>query len=261
MAAKYTRPSQKISATGTGGLKQVKKQLETLVRGASFTPGARPPTVIAQPWNPLVAIDVGTLLSKTISAKDLAQTICDQVGFFYSSGQTDVRLDIEFRVLRVSAWSRDENLSLYPLDFVNDKNIELSRIDGALAKNQWARVGYTYPASLQAYTLSSAFLSDLKKSRLYSIVTQKASHVEIHTKILWRSAISKAPSLRWIMFPVEKHRAKIKGEKDVRCEEDEPESFIHGLSPPISSCSEIEDLRDEVKALSEKFSRLQANRV
>lgn len=261
MAAKYMRSSPKASAGVTGGLKQVKKQLETLVRGASFTPGARPPTVIAQPWNPLTAIDIGRFTQKTITVKDLSQTICDQVGIYYTSGSSDVRLAIEFRLLRVSIWSRDANISLYPLDFVTDKNIELSRIDGALAKNQWARVGYSWPASLQAFTLTSGVLGDMLEVKLFTFLAAKSSDCEMHVKVLWRSALSKAPSLRWIMLPIEKPKRKKKntarGESSE--EEDEGEPRLCDRWPSTSLCSDIEDLKDEVKALRGQLSHLQAD--
>lgn len=260
MAAKYTRSSPKAPVGVTGGMKQVKKQLETLVRGASFTPAARPPVVVAQPWNPLIAIDIGRFSQKTITVKDLSQTICDQVGIYYTSGSTDVRLAIEFRLLKVSIWSRDANISLYPLDFVMDKNIELSRIDGAPAKNQWARVGYSWPASLQAFTLASGVLSDMQDVKLFTFLTAKTSDCELHVKVLWRSSLSKAPSLRWIMLPIEKPRRKKKetagGESS---EEDEGGPHLSNRWPSTSQCSDIEDLKDEVKMLREQLSHLQSD--
>lgn len=259
MAARYTRSSPKVPAGATGGLKQVKKQLEILVRGASFTPGARPPTVIAQPWNPLTAIDIGRYTQKTITVKDLSQTICDQVGIFYTSGSTDVRLDIEFRVIKVSIWSRDANISLYPLDFVTDKNIELSRVDGALAKNQWARVGYSWPASLQAYTLSSASLASMESVRIFTFVAARSSDCEMHIRVLWRSSLSKAPSLRWVMLPIEKPKKKKNKVRDEFSEEEDEEPHLNDRWPLTPQCSDFEDLKDEVKALREQLSHLQAD--
>lgn len=262
MAAKYTRSSPKAPAGATGGLKQVKKQLETLVRGASFTPSARPPVVVAQPWNSLTAIDIGRFSQKTITVKDLSQTICDQVGIYYTQGGSDVRLAIEFRLIKVSIWSRDANISLYPLDFVTDKNIELSRIDGAPAKNQWARVGYSWPASLQAFTLASGVLSDMLDVKLFTFLVAKTSDCELHVKVLWRSSLSKAPSLRWIMLPIDKPKRKKKnftarGESSEEEEDGEPR--LCDRWPSTSQCSEIEDLKDEVKALREQLTHLQAD--
>lgn len=247
MSAKSSRSSKPSGSRDTTELKRAKRQFEMLVRGTTFLPNMRPPNVTGQPWNSLVAIDVDVVKNKTYTVADVAGIICSQAGLYIPS--TTTFIDVEFKLQRVSAWCETAHISLYPQDFINQKGVEMTRADGSMAKNQFARVGYSYPASHQSYTLTSSTVSGMRTIPLYTIATSANARIEVHIKLVWRSANSKEPTLKWVPEEVRRPRrcSSLSGDEDL------PEKdVISKNSREIS----IEDLMDEVIDLRNKIAGL-----
>lgn len=263
MASKSLKVSKTLGAGTSTGSRRVKKQIDLLVRGYAFVPAPRPPNVIGQPWNNLTAIDIDNISNKKYAVKDVGAVICSQTGLYREDGTTRTFINIEFRLLSISVWAEEAHVTLFPLDYTRHSAVaELSRVDGSWAKNQWARAGYTYPVSVSNVVLSSAVLPTLA---LFQIMTSATTRIEIHMKILWRSAESQFPSLRWVRTKV------MKPGRDGRVEEDVPEDNAAGpdddeegrgmrLHDRCVSVSSAEDLTIEVDRLRAIVSRLQVDR-
>lgn len=239
----------------------MKKQIDLLVRGSAFVPSPRPPNIIGQPWNNLTAIDIDEINQKGYDVKDVAGVICSQAGL-YKEGVTKTFIDIEFKLLSLSVWAEEAHVSVYPIDYsTKGSRCELTRIDGSWAKNQWARAGYVYPASVQAHVLTSMSNTD---AQLYTITTSKKTRVEVHLKVLWRSAASSVPSLRWVWRSSSKVLpTQGESEQSASSEEDQEVDIVMRSSrrKPKSrgSASSLEDLTLEVHRLKDVISRLAAS--
>lgn len=238
----------------------MKKQIDLLVRGYAFVPTPRPPNVVGQPWNNLTAIDIDSLSNKKYTVKDVGAVICSQTGLYRNTGSTRTFIDIEYRLLSISVWAEEAHITLFPLDYTRQSAVaELTRVDGSWAKNQWARAGYTYPVSVSNVVLSSSALAELS---LFQIMTSKTSRVEIHLKILWRSAESQFPSLRWVRTPVVK--PGMDEQEDSALSGEKPDDILEDRGmrayDRCVSVSSIEDLTNEVDRLKAIISNLQIDR-
>lgn len=236
-----SRSSKTSKTNGTGGLtfRQSQKKIESLIRGNVFTPGFRPPNVVAQPWNNLTVIDVRNTKTKRLSVGDLGTLICNQSGLY--TDDESKYIDVEFKIQSVSMWAEDAHLSLYPFDFWSGGLRELTRIDGTWAKNQWARVGFAWPANLQNAVLANAEADKMQKTPIYEYQASKATTIHTHIRVVWRSSHSKSPQLQWVQLPTPKP-----------CNSEDA-----GDNISISSWADPADLLAEIAELKTKVLKLQ----
>lgn len=240
----------------TRDLAQVRRHVDTLIRGRVFTPNSSPPNVVGQPWTRMVAIDVDVVKVKTYQLRDLAGVICSQAGLFVRNDNAETVLPVEFKIFSISCWSEATHMSLYPQDFVSGNRVELTRADGSSAKNQWARAGYKYPANFSNVTFSSLDSGQMAQ-HFFSVECSQASRLESHIGVMWRSGNTKNVSFGYFLTD-NTHcpkRPVSSGETgaieiDVHQRHQEEEC-------PESDTPSIEDVYSEVRALREQLRNLQ----
>lgn len=236
-------------------LAKVRRHVDTLVRGRVFTPSGLPPNVVGQPWTRMTAIDVDRVKDKTYTLKDLAGVICSQAGLFSRSGDTDTPIPVEFKIISIACWTGDTHISLYPQDFLSGDKVELQRIDGSSARNQWARAGYVYPATFQNLTLSSNNASQMAQ-HFYTVNCAAAARLETHVTVLWRSANTKVVSLGYSYRDALHCLQRRQGDTGAAIEIDIHQRDRADREDPGSDAPSIEDVYSEVRALREQLRNL-----
>lgn len=236
-------------------LTKVRRHVDTLVRGRVFTPSGLPPNVVGQPWTRMTAIDVDQVKDKTYTLKDIAEVICSQAGLFSRSGQTDTFIPVEFKIFSISCWTEATHISLYPQDFITGDKVELTRIDGSAAKNQWARAGYIYPATFSNITLASSNTTMMAK-HFYTVNCADAARLETHVSVLWRSANTKVVSLGYCYKDALHCLKKLREPADVAIEIDVHQRNRTDAEDQESDAPSIEDVFSEVRALREELRTL-----
>lgn len=171
---------------------QLERKFESQTKGRVFRPSTMPALFNAQPWNTAVIRLIITVSTAwfTLKAKDLAKSVCNQLGLYYTVSGASNNINIEFRVHSVSAWSKaqDTYLRLLPLDLimVRDKpteSRELTNVDCMAQRNMYATGGYIWPISHQEIVFQSG-----DAGYLLALESSVSSEVEVHMKISWRGA-------------------------------------------------------------------------
>lgn len=173
--------NQNTNQSGGAGSNAIRR----MISGTTFIPSEMPPVVNAQPWNNvrlLFKVTTTSSSDKSVTLSDLREHCHNQLGFSKSTSSAHYDL----RIKSVLAWMEEVgHLSMYPLDFVNGSSAEFARVDSYAMKNMYARVGYHYPAHVQASTLST------KKTGTVNIVTFSttvAATLNVAIEILWKGA-------------------------------------------------------------------------
>lgn len=183
------------SMGGASGSNSVRR----MISGATFTPSEMPPIINAQPWNNvrlLFKISVSSNNDKAVTLADIREHCHNQLGF--SKSTTSAHYDL--RIKSIAAWMEEVgHISMYPLDFVNGSAAEFARVDSYSMKNMYARVGYHYPAHVQASTLST------KKTQTCNLVmfsTTVGATVNIALDVLWKGADTvQASEVKTYVYP------------------------------------------------------------
>lgn len=128
------------------------------IRGHSFTPAADPSMVNDIPWNTLTVQFQAATAQSTIKVSDLQYNITNQLLLFGTTGGTEWRVPIEFRLLevRVYALNSSVSLDLVVYDPTNPDNGTLASLRDKGTLNRPAKVGYQYPIFVSSNPLYGA---------------------------------------------------------------------------------------------------------
>lgn len=169
--------------------------------GLKTLPSEMPPVVNTVPWNQATLILKKTASSTHFQCKisDLTTTAKSQLGFSNVEPVADTPKNIafEFRLQSFSVWS-EASISAYPIDLVRGTSdskaqVELMRLDSFPMKNMFARVGFNFPAQVQALPLASIRDAD----QVITVFNILNKDFEIHYHVLWRGAYSAELKLKF----------------------------------------------------------------
>lgn len=169
----------------------VDSRVSNLIHGRTFRPTLMPPLFSAQPWSNATVRSIVTVTQKfsTVRTDTIVKNICGQLGLFYQTKDKNYNINIEFRILSISVWFKQDQgyLRLLPLDLIDSRNSpnhvrELTNIDCMAQKNMYASGGYVWPVTHQSLVFQD------EASPVFALEGNTTGDVEYHLKVLWRGA-------------------------------------------------------------------------
>lgn len=180
------------------------QRVHDLTRGKGFKPPPFPGLVGLQPWNHATIRNILTMKATgtdTLTSTNIGAAAQKQLGLT----KGDVAIEIEFKVLTVTAWNlRDTSGSyvrIFPLDLVAGAH-ELTSVESMATRGASAGVGFHYPASNQNVILDSTTAKNI-----VMLDAATGNTVEVHTHIMWRGATTMDLVSRFVHVPVQKPRS------------------------------------------------------
>lgn len=172
-------------------LKQKITSLQNSVKGRILKPSLVPPSFVSSPFNNVIIESKHSLNTgvQPVYEKDLASFLCNQIGVFYSTGQTTNFLKVEWRLHSISVWSLNTNsIRLFAQDFVMQESLaELCNSASFAQKNMYACTGYEFPATHQSHVFSTDS-NDQDKRVLFQLQSNQSGTALVHSRISWRCA-------------------------------------------------------------------------
>lgn len=168
-------------------------QLRQAISGMIFSPSEMPPSYCGQPYASITLIIRDNTKNFVLNVASIRRNLCYQAGF----ADKDVHFD--FRLQSIAAWGMGATtLTCFPKDYIHGKDgaVEITRIDSNGMKNMYPRIGFRYPIAHQSLNLSTSRDTGQKETQLCEFITDSGS-LEVHAKILWRGADSRAPVLQF----------------------------------------------------------------
>lgn len=194
-AASYERGTRRSRGRRQPSYEQsVTRRVNELTLGQSYRPPLIPPLFSSQPWNNVTVRYLTTIPAAKVdvSAGEIADFLCLQVGAYTGSSSNVTHVTIELRIQSVAVWLLVEKracLKLMPMDFLRgSKYCELANVDSMAQKNMYAAAGFHYPVSHRSHV----FVIDNKnendgKVPIFSL-DGTPGDVECHVRCLWRGA-------------------------------------------------------------------------
>lgn len=175
------------------GRQVIQRALRTAIRGKAFTPTPDVPAFTQLPWWRLILSDEPMTVSseklfiKNYTPKDLHAIFQAQTGI------TIPPESISFRVQSVRAWCRSTSVLLtlqcYDLSVGFGAYDTLSQTEDAPGAMQFARLGYTWPASQQLIAVSGH-----DDEKIVSISTSSANKCIVRFELLWKPRFLEGPN-------------------------------------------------------------------
>jgi len=201
MSSKPRKGSNRARSNG-GAKKATKSQVKIGFNGTRFTPAADPTAIVGIPWWQLV-IKTTVKVGGSVVVYDNEALVSDfqkQTGMDISIATNEVC----FRITSVSIWeTTGKSVGLYPYDWnaTGGKTDVLANLVDTPGRNQWARIGYKWPASFQTQVLDTSggehptnlFAFDARDP-LVSNATAPGN-VVIHIHVLFKRRVLSRPTV------------------------------------------------------------------
>lgn len=177
---------------GRRNLARVESRINALsnsTKGFEMVLPNHPPPITQVPWNNVVlSISLATDTTETVvHVSDLITQITDQLGV-----QPDSKNGFLIRVHWVKMWALG-NYSISADFFDLNKDTDqyyIKTIENWPARNQYARVGYSWPISMTERVLH------IKETEVCSVFSSADGKVLLHIYVSWRMPYSNVPRFR-----------------------------------------------------------------
>lgn len=196
MTAKRRNTVRNPRCTRLARTNQRLTQVRNDLKGQRLRLSPDPPSFTQIPWHPIVLSDNITFIV-TANTKNYTASSISNI-FKAQTGCKQPNDELSFRLLRVSVWELSgKKVTLEVLDLTvglgaNDFLAQLEDIPG---RNQWARVGYSYPASQNLVIFSG---NDTET--LVTVTADNGSTICVRFHVLWRFRFGTLPN-RTISLP------------------------------------------------------------
>lgn len=207
--SKRRTPSRPDSLLLLNQLRQLRVHVHAESSGRRYTPSRTPRVVSDNPWNRLVVTEESTSTANTATVTSFNSYAV----YLLLTGQLGLQSfapSIEMRFERVEMWNMGPVavaaapspapaaiiMDVFPLQTQTVLTQCIARLEDQPGKNQWACVGFEWPASHKNFVLAvagSAPSSDPVIVRYYSSVGSSIVWVRFH--VLWRPIVALPPML------------------------------------------------------------------